>query len=654
MKLTLNRMKLENFKGIRALEVAPEGCDVRISGANGTGKTSLVDAFCWVLFNQNANGDAPGSDTFREKPLDGNGKPVHNVDTVVELCCTLDGQRFDLKRRQAENWVKKRGSAEATFQGNVSTYWINGVEVRQGEFRQRVTAIADGDVFRLVGSLGAFNRLDWKKRRQMLLDMAGSDVDGRLLALDEYRPLADEAAEQGVSIDDLRKVLADRRKGINNELKMLPVRIDEAKKSLPTLTDREIRDAEYMVRTSREDIQHIDALIAEAKAASGEANDRNRKLALQQEILSIKRRIMDDFDARKRRLEQDARAALDTFTRYSAQLADARRRYDSLTAELGRATEVRDDLRALYKARQRREETVDTTCPTCGQPMPEDRIEEARAALRAARRKDLDEIQQRGKRAAAQAASAQTSLDKAQDDINALEGRVQSAETALEAANAAVRGAAAEQPDFSDSRLTEAEKELSALDPVTGYDADEKVRQLVERKAEVQALIDSNLALLARRDAGKETEQRIRAYEAQQVEMGARLAETETLIILLERFIQERCGALEAGINERFPTVRWKLFDTQINGGTTDTCVALVDCGGTPVPYESANTASQIAADMEIVDALSRQYGIRVPLFVDNAERVNVLPEIGSQTITLSVGTESELTIITDNKKEAA
>ena len=654
MRLTLNRMKLENFKGVRNLEVVPNGYDVRISGANGTGKTTLVDAFCWVLFNQNANGDAPGSDTFREKPLDENGQPVHNVDTVVELCCTLDGQRFDMKRRQTENWVKKRGSAEATFQGNVSTYWINGVEVKQSEFKQRVTAIADGDVFRLVGSLGAFNRMDWKKRRQMLLDIAGTDVNGRLLAMDEYRPLADEIADQGVSIDDLRKVLADRRKGINNELKMFPVRIDEAKKSLPTFTEREIRDAEYMLKSCRDDLDGIDAQIADAKAASGEANDRNRKLALQQEILSIKRRIIDDYDAQKRRLEQDARVALDTFTRYSAQLADAKRRLTGLTAELDKATAMRDGLRVRYKERQRREETVDSACPTCGQPLPEEKIEEAKNRLKESRRKDLDDIQQQGKRAAQQVISTQTSLEKAQDDITALESHLKRAETALESANAAVRGFAAEQPDFNDSRLLEAEKELSALNSNTGYDADEKVRLLIERKAEIQALVDSNLSLLARRDAGKETEQRIRSYEAQQVEMGAKLAETETMIILLERFIQERCEALESSINDHFPTVRWKLFDTQINGGIVDTCVALLDCDGTPVPYESANTASQIAADMEIVDALSRHYDIRVPLFIDNAERVNILPEIESQTITLSVGTESELTIITNNKKEAA
>ena len=71
----------------------------------------------------------------------------------------------------------------------------------------------------------------------------------------------------------------------------------------------------------------------------------------------------------------------------------------------------------------------------------------------------------------------------------------------------------------------------------------------------------------------------------------------------------------------------------------------MLDCGGVYVPYESANTASQIAADIEIVDALSEHYDIRVPLFIDNAERINNLPQIDTQTIALSVSTDSGLNI---------
>ena len=70
--------------------------------------------------------------------------------------------------------------------------------------------------------------------------------------------------------------------------------------------------------------------------------------------------------------------------------------------------------------------------------------------------------------------------------------------------------------------------------------------------------------------------------------------------------MQERCTALEENINGKFPTVRWKLFDRQINGGIIDTCVCMIPCESGLVSYECANTAAQVNADIEIVNVLSK------------------------------------------------
>ena len=132
MRMSITRMVIDNFKGIRHLEI-DFAEQTQISGMNGCGKSSIVDAFSWVLWNKDAAGNAPGSDAFREKPLDEDGKEIHNLDTSVELICTLDGKPFNIKRLQRENWVKKRGSTQPTYSGNVSLYWINDVEVKQAE-----------------------------------------------------------------------------------------------------------------------------------------------------------------------------------------------------------------------------------------------------------------------------------------------------------------------------------------------------------------------------------------------------------------------------------------------------------------------------------------------------------------------------------------
>lgn len=644
MRMTLERLRMENFKGCKSLEINFSAERTEIAGMNGTGKTTIVDAFCWVLFNQNAAGDAPGSDNFREKPLDENGQTIHNLDTTVELFCTLDGNRFDLKRTQTENWVKKRGNAEATFQGNVSTYWINGVETKKQDFDQRIKAIADGEIMRLVGSLGAFNHLEWKKRREQLLALAGSDVDDRLLAMDEYRPIADQIAERNIQPDELRKVLADQKKAINNELKLLPVRIDEAKKAIPDMTAQEIRDAEYLVADTKKDVAKIDERIIEAKAST-DNGARGQMLALEQEIISIKRRVMDEYDAAKRKAKAEADTASENFLRVSADLSKAKRDFEAVESNLKAATEKRDLLREKYMECKRTPVRVDSICPTCGQPLPETKVEATRERAEVQKREALMQIQTEGKAAAERVAEFEKDAQYTEQQIADLELRVEAAKAARETALFAV-ASMPDQPDFSgEKRLLEASTQLDELQAAKGGNADDKVRELMARKEELLAIIDRNAAILAKRDAGVEAEQRIKGYESRQRELGAQLAETEMLIVLIERFVQARCGALEDSINSHFPTVRWKLFDTQINGGIVDACTCMIDCDGALVPFESLNTASRIKANIEIVDVLSNHYDVRMPLFIDGAESVNTMPKIDSQMITLSVSTDAKITV---------
>ena len=161
----------------------------------------------------------------------------------------------------------------------------------------------------------------------------------------------------------------------------------------------------------------------------------------------------------------------------------------------------------------------------------------------------------------------------------------------------------------------------------------------------MQEIINRNRAILAKRDAGLETEKRITELEREQRDKAARIAELEQLMALVEKFVQDRCSALEDSINAKFPTVRWKLFERQINGGIADTCQAYLPGRDGLVPYGTANTAAQINGDIEIVNVLSQHYGLCLPLFADNAERVNTLAPTDAQLISLSVSRDEVLNI---------
>lgn len=654
MRLSLEKIRISNFKGIRELEIDFASGKTAIAGANGTGKTSITDAFCWVLYNKDSRGNAPGSDSFREKPLDEDGHEVHNLETTVELDCKLDGKAFNLKRTQRENWVKKRGSTNPVYQGNASTYWVNGVETALKDFKARIAEIAPEEVFRLIGTLAAFNAQEWKRRREQLLALSGGDVDARLLATDEYRPLADECGQRNISIDDLRKVLADQRKRTNTELQLLPVRIDEAKKALPTFKPREVEDAEYIARESAESIEHLTAMIAEAKAGAAGVNIAGQIAALEQELSSITRSMSTEWAEGQRTLEKRRDEASNDLRWSMEQRSRATAAREQTAAKLDRATEARNTLRSAYTSARKEQFTLaedeSRVCPTCGQALPEEMVREARESARkrfeTEKSAKLESIKQRGSDAAKEVEELAKALEKIDADIAEMAERIERQQARRDEVSEALKSYPA-APDYSvNPRVVEIGKAIAELQTKLKESPEEKVAELMQRKAELQAKLEEKRAILARRDAAQATKQRIAELEEEQKDVGVALAELEQLIALAEKFVTDRCAALEESINACFPTIRWKLFERQINGGITDICCCMIPCETGLVSYESANTAAQVNADLEIINVLSKHYDVYIPLFVDGAESVNVLNHTDSQLITLSVSTDTELKVV--------
>ena len=101
----------------------------------------------------------------------------------------------------------------------------------------------------------------------------------------------------------------------------------------------------------------------------------------------------------------------------------------------------------------------------------------------------------------------------------------------------------------------------------------------------------------------------------------------------LEDYIREKVQRIEAELNGLFKNVTFKLFDQQLNGGLNETFVTLIN----GVPFTDANTAAQINAGLEIIEHLSKHYGLRCPCFVDHRESVTHLVPIESQIINLVV-----------------
>lgn len=664
MEFRIERMEIQNFKGI-----ARAGYDfsdeTRIYGQNATGKSSIVDAYTWLLFNRDAHGNAPGSDKFREKPLDKDGNEVHYLDTTVTGYFKLDGQPFVLKRTQRESWVKKRGNTEATYQGNGSTYWINDVETKATDYNARINAIASGNplLFSLITSLGAFNAMDWHQRRATLISMSGVDVDGELLSRSEYANIAAEARKRNVSVDDLKKVLSDQKRDINRQLQLIPARIDENQHNMPEVTEQEIKDAEFALQEAQSSLDACDAMIARVNAGNDNlVSTYPQILQCESEIVSIKRDIQQRYDTEKRRLQSEVDAAKSAVRTLEASQRAATRTLGNCKAESEKASKdvqrAREDYRKAYAETFTPSEYPDV-CPTCGQRVSDDAREKLIAGEKgrfdAKRAENLAAINKRGQELRRLENSCKADEQKAGASLQEAEAALNEAMIKMNAAIDALN-TYPPMPDYSDPRIYELQTRIVDLKAKQHDSPDDTLRKCQERKAELQARIDASREVLGRKAKIAEAQKRIDELEAEQAELGQKRADIEVMIFDVEKFIADRCSLLEESINSHFSTVQWKLFDRQINGALVDCCECMIPGENALVPYSGANTAAKVNADIEIASAISEHYGVCAPIFFDNAESVNYIARPAGQLITLSVSDDPTLRVeqIRHDMKEVA
>jgi len=238
MKMELITLTLENFKCHEHLTLRFDGRSASIYGENGTGKTSIYDAFTWLLFGKDSKGDKD----FGIKPAIQEGEHAGEAKdsgaiTSVEAVLLVDGMERKLKRTYYEVWSTKRGSAEKTRDGHSSDYFVDDVPVKKNEFDRRVGEIVPEDKFKLLTSLFYFSKhLPWRSRRAALFDVAAVATDEEILAGDpRFAPLT--AAMRGLTLDDYRKKLTAQRKGLNRTREDTPARLDECKKTVADLAD---------------------------------------------------------------------------------------------------------------------------------------------------------------------------------------------------------------------------------------------------------------------------------------------------------------------------------------------------------------------------------------------------------------------------------
>lgn len=648
--MRLISLRLLNFKGIRDFTFTPDGQDADIKGDNGTGKTSLKDAYLWILTGK----DSENKTDFAIKTLDANNVPLPGLNHEVEAVLDINGRKVTLKKAYCEKWTKKRGSVKPELTGHTTDHFIDGVPKSEKEYLAFIAGIAPEEAFKVLTNPSYFSKMPdspklpgWKKRRQVLLEYCGDLSDAEVI--DSAVTLGNKdmlsllnVLNTGRTLDDHRKVIAARRAEINKELEKIPVRIDEANRALPDISGIDAKGLPAAIEIAKKALAYKQDELSRIQGG-GEIAEKRRQLAvIEGDIL----RLQNDHQAEQNKAIQAKYALMSEakgrVTDAAAEQARAKRRMDAIAVEAKKLEATIKQKRELWHEANKRqfEHDGETACPTCGQDLPGEKVEEAREkALKAfnLNKADLlEKINAEGKAAKAQLESLQAENSELVARANAAELKLQ--ENEAEAVTLQVEIDALKdqtKPITDNPKYTQKLKEkenievaIVQLQANSETAANAVLAEIADIRKDIEALEIGRLKIKSMHDG----EKRIEELKEQEKILAAEFEKLEGELFLCETFVKTKVSLLESRINSKFQYARFKMFEQQINGGITECCEVLY--GG--VPYSSGlNAGHRIIVGMDIIRSLSEYYGFEAPIFVDNAESVSILPEMSAQVIRL-------------------
>lgn len=651
MDIKLVSLKLENFKAVRKAEYSFDGKNVNISGDNATGKTTIFDAFMWLLFDKNSNDNK----VFEVKTLNSDGTHIPNLEHTVEAVLLVNDQKVLLTKIMKENWVRRRNAIERVFDGHVIEYYIDMVPKLKRDYEKYIGSLIDQSLFRMLTNPLNFNELDWKKRREVIINLSGDLSNSEVIASDYELKDLEEILLTKSPEDAMSSTKASIRR-VKDTIDSIPTRIDELSKISKPARPKEA--IEYDIKLQSEEKEKL--LVQKANGdISKEVYEIEFKITqLKQELLTLQ--INPGESEKKRKIEEKNREISEktsekrNFEMAINQLENeksfAKREIESLKSRNENILKRRENLYQEYD-QENAKMFNSQNCASCGQLLPADKQAELEYKFNQAKSLKLTAIIDEGR-------MINSEVDNNAAKINELEVQIQTSDSCIEQMKANQTTAL--------NQLMQLQQELNAIfmEPVVNPNLDKiaviqnQINQFysdieIVKSKDIASTINSKLwdvdkkigsfnVELAEWSNYEKTQKRIFELKDELEDNMLKYEELEITLNLLEKFTRRKMQLLESRINGRFELVNWKMFNQNINGGIEETCIATVN----GVPFADLNNAMKINAGLDVIKTLQRMYQVSAPIFIDNAEAVTKYIDLGStQVIKLYVVAGKKLTI---------
>ena len=624
--MKIREMKLNNFRGIKELTVNFDGKNAAIFGANGTGKTTVANAFCWLLTGKSVTGEK----NFSPKTV-GMKKAEHSAEAVF---VSDDGSMtISLKKVFKEKWKKPRGQ-EAVLAGHETILYVDGLKVKDAEYQEAIEKLLPGiDNIEALTIAGHFTEgLSVKERRSILFQLFNGSIEN-LIDLPEFMEL--KVSLEGRSVEDFRKFSEAGRKQAQAWL-------DEAPASISLLESTKENVIESNIEAVQEELHAEEEKLHSLIAAAGSSDKETEKARLKRELddaeyqYSVKQREMEEAWSTQLRAEKLALSVI------SDEQVEKIRKIKSLEKQVAEQMEEQEKLRKAFRdVAGKKWDEAQAVCPTCHRPLPADEAQQMRAEFEENSASIKADIVKKGKQLTETIKKLEAEKADTKKEVEAMEKSIASQHEAIHMLQAKEPSKIPyNQTAEYAAKYKEYKAKLASIEEGCKAQPEDSREKIEALKTEIESKRD----YLAKLKGNANIELKIAEIKEQKKVMLKRLEGFEKAVYMADTFMDKRAKMAEDEINSHFSCIKFKLFEPQVNGGMKEVCEPLIpNRDGQMVDYKSANTAAQINANLEIMEALAKAYGVSVPIFIDGAERVSKIRKMDCQTIALVVSAKDDV-----------
>jgi DNA repair protein SbcC/Rad50 len=636
-RVLLQTIEIENFKAIKGLKIDFEGKNALISGRNKAGKSTIYEAYLWCLFGKTIDGSSKNIQprVNNENEL---GEILHYVKPRVFVTLLVNDVPFVFGRELEEIWNETKDKVIST----PCKYYVNSREVPCGEklFGEHLSMICNANIWTVCSNIFNFIKLDTQKRRALLKDIAECKSD---IEIAEDFPIVKEFLTKGLLIENVKKEYKAKYRRAEENFHNIPEQINAQEKLRQKVeSERYLLNKKNKLQKSIKDIDNLLQKNSNEELFRDKQAKSTRVIELQTALQRRQNEIQNTFDCKQNKLLSLIDSKQIEIARLNKELAESKAILERYKSETIKLIKEKETLKAEYEKDEAVEVIVSDFCDMCGARLTLDK------KTKIVQKKEKEKLQYLKEKYTPKI-ELNNKLKKINEyDIATTEGKISDSTTKIDVLqkeiveinkqvvtdfDIAKETANDEKCKQLNTELTTVIEEVNQLNEL--FNASQDKENEIELKAKKSSLegqleqVNKDLTIV---EFNKNIDRQKEKLENEMLNCRVAMDEADNTIRSIDEFQRTRVEYLNSCVSSLFTFCKFKMFEeNKSNDNKKDICEPY--CDG--IPINEQNLAMQMTMQIDICEGIMRKIGIELPLFIDNTESINPLPEIQTQKILL-------------------